>query len=145
MKTTSIVRASLAFSLFFASSPLAAQAQALGAPDQGAVSFVVFRADSPAPPPSVRSVLGAVSGHLCRRPWDVEATDSEALAQIKEKARSLGANGLVDVKFDRDRTELKSACWQKVTVTGTAVVFTDRQRDQVATPIASKQRPGSTQ
>jgi len=64
-----------------------------------------------------------VSDHLCRRPWDMEATDAEALAPLQAKARALGANALIDVRFDRHRTDLKSICWQRVSVTGSAVLL----------------------
>jgi hypothetical protein len=104
-----------------AAAPLASLAYtAEGAPNG---TFAVFTADSAAPPPTATSVIGVVSDHLCRRPWDAPATDAEALAPVEAKARALGANGLVDVRFDRHRTDLKSICWQKVTVTGTAVVL----------------------
>jgi hypothetical protein len=121
-------RAALAVATLVASSPLIPQ----GAAAQGGGSqaeLAVFRADTSGPPPAVRTVLGVVSDHLCRRPWDMAATDAEALAPLEAKARALGANALVDVRFDRHRTELKSMCWQRVSVTGSAVVLqasTDR-------------------
>jgi uncharacterized protein YbjQ (UPF0145 family) len=98
-------------------------ALAHGSVEGAGTRFEVYRADSPAAPPVVRSVVATVSDHLCRRPWDAEATENEGLEIIKARAKGLGANGLINVRFDRHRTELKSMCWQKLTVTGTAVVF----------------------
>ncbi len=104
-----------------AAAPLASHASSgAGASNE---TFAVFTADSSGSPPAAKTVIGAISDHLCRRPWDTAASDAEALAPLEARARALGANGLVDVKFDRHRTDLKSKCWQKVTVTGTAVVF----------------------
>jgi hypothetical protein len=114
-----------------ASSPLMAQGAA--APGQPMMTFVVFPAGASGPPPAVKTVLGTVSGQLCRKPWDTAATDAEALAPLEAKARALGANGLVDVRFDRQRTDLKSKCWQRVSVTGSAVVLQARDDSQSAT------------
>jgi hypothetical protein len=119
MNMKTIARAALTLTTLVASSPLMSQ----GAAAQGETQVAVFRADASGSPPQVKTVLGAVSDHLCRRPWDAAATDAEALAPLEAKARALGANALVDVRFDRHRTDLKSPCWQRVSVTGSAVVL----------------------
>ena len=121
MKINWMVPAALAVATFAASSPL--MARGAPAPAEPRVTFVVFPAGAAGPPPAVKTVLGTVRGQLCRRPWDTAATDAEALAPLEAKARALGANGLVDVRFDRQRTDLKSKCWQRVSVTGSAVVL----------------------
>jgi hypothetical protein len=123
--------AALTLATFVASSPLMAQGAA--APGEPTVTFVVFPAGASGPPPAVKTVLGTVSGQLCRRPWDTAATDAQALAPLEAKARALGADGLVDVRFDRHRTDLKSTCWQRVSVTGSAVVLQSRSDSQSAT------------
>jgi len=120
MKISLMVPAALAVATFAASSPLMAQGAA--APGEPTVTFVVFPAGASGPP-AVKTVLATVSDQLCRRPWDAAATDAEALAPLEAKARALGANGLVDVRFDRHRSDLKSKCWQRVSVTGAAVVL----------------------
>ena len=126
-----MARAALATAAFAASSPLMAQGSA--ASGEPMMTFVVFPAGASGPPPAVKTVLGTVSGQLCRKPWDTAATDAEALAPLEAKARALGANGLVDVRFDRQRTDLKSKCWQRVSVTGSAVVLQARDDSQSAT------------
>ena len=122
MKLSTMARVGLALAAFVATSPLMTQGAV--AQDDPQAPLAVFRADaSGAPAPPVKAVLGAVSDHLCRRPWDMEATDAEALAPLQAKARALGANALIDVRFDRHRTDLKSICWQRVSVTGSAVLL----------------------
>ena len=116
---TMAAAAALALATFAASPPSMAQGESHAA-------FAVYPAGAAGSPPAVKAVLGTVSGQLCRRPWDMAATDAEALAPLEAKARALGANGLVDVRFDRRRTDLKSACWQRVSATGSAVILTDR-------------------
>jgi hypothetical protein len=113
-----------------ASSPLAAQAVA--APGDPTMTFVVYPAGVSGPPPAVKTVLATVSHQLCRKSWDTAATDAEALAPLEAKARALGANGLVNVRFDRRRTDIKS-CWQRVSVTGAAVVLQAQDDSQSAT------------
>lgn len=114
--------AALLLATFASSAPSMAQGESRAA-------FAVYPAGAAGSPPALKAVLGTVSGQLCRRPWDMAATDAEALAPLEAKARALGANGLVDVRFDRHRVDLKSACWQRVSVTAAAVVlqpFPDR-------------------
>jgi uncharacterized protein YbjQ (UPF0145 family) len=131
VKINWMVPAALAVATFIASSPLMAQGAA--APGEPQVTFVVFPAGAAGLPPAVKTVLGTVSGQLCRKPWDAAATNAEALAPLEAKARALGANGLVDVRFDRQRTDLKSKCWQRVSVTGSAVVLQASDNSQSAT------------
>jgi hypothetical protein len=131
MKINRMVPAALAVATFAASSPLVAQGAA--APGEPQVTFVVFPAGASGPAPAVKTVLGTVSDQLCRKPWDTAATDAEALAPLEAKARALGANGLVGVRFDRRRTDPKSKCWQRVSVTGSAVVLQTRDDSQSAT------------
>lgn len=131
MKINWMAPAAFALATFAAAAPLMAQGAA--APEAPKVTFVVYPASASGPPPAVKAVLGTVSGQLCRKPWDAAATDAEALAPLEAKARALGANGLVDVRFDRQRTDLKSKCWQRVSVTGSAVVLQARDDSQSAT------------
>ena len=131
MKINWMVPAALAVATFAASSPLMAQGAA--GPGTPMVTFVVYPADASGPPPAVKSVLGTVSDQVCRKPWDTAATDAEALAPLEAKARALGANGLVGVRFDRQRTSPRSACWQRVSLTGSAVVLQAGDHSQSAT------------
>lgn len=74
--------------------------------------------------PKIKSVAGPVEGHSCQNKlWDPPASNDAALSQLRLRALSLGANGLVDVRYDRAGTDLGSNCWQSVTASGTAVVF----------------------
>ena len=86
-------------------------------------SFLVFRADAPLTPPPTRTIIGAVSNHICGRPWDVRVSDEQAIEALKAKSRDLGANGLIDVRLDRHRSDLKAPCWNSVRVSGTAVIL----------------------
>jgi hypothetical protein len=114
MNYLSIVGAVAALSGLVLATPLAAQAEAS--------SVAVFEPSSAAQP-AVKTVIGSIHEHSCRKAWDTPASDTEALQPLKDRARTLGANGLIDVRIDRRHTDPKSACWQTVTVTGTAVVF----------------------
>jgi hypothetical protein len=107
--------------MIVATSPLAARASA--AEDGSQAAMAVYAAGAMAAPPPMKAVLGDVSDHLCRRPWEAAATDAEALRILKAQAWSMGADGLVNVTFDRTRTDLKATCWQSVTAHATAVVF----------------------
>jgi|HubBroStandDraft_3_1064219.scaffolds.fasta_scaffold64490_1 uncharacterized protein YbjQ (UPF0145 family) len=120
MKTVSMITIGVSLAAIIASAPLAARAN--GAQDGAATPFTVASAGSGEARPAVKTVLGTMSDHLCRRPWDKAATESEALAALKAKARAIKANGLVDVTFDRTRIGVEASCWQRLTVTGTAVV-----------------------
>ena len=131
MKINWMAPAALALATLAASSPLTAQSAA--APGEPTMTVVVFPAGASGPRPAVKSELGTVSDQLCRRPWDIAATDAEALAPLEAKARALGANGLVNVRFDRHRTDLKSKCWQSVSATGSAVVLRANDNSQSAT------------
>lgn len=126
-----MARVAVTLATFAASSPLMAQGAA-AVPGAPPATLVVYSAGDSGPSPAVKTVLGRVSDQMCRRPWDTAATDAEALAPLKAKARALGANGLVDVRFDRRRAGLKSACWQRVSVTGSAVVLQAPGDDQTA-------------
>jgi hypothetical protein len=131
MKINWMAPAALALATLVATSSLTAQSAA--APGEPTMTFVVFPAGASGAPPAVKSVLGTVRDQMCRRPWDTAATDAEALAPLEGKARALGANGLVNVRFDRHRTNLKSKCWQSVSVTGSAVVLQAPDISQSAT------------
>lgn len=121
MKCLSIAGPVLALSALIAAAPLSVLAEE--APAVQTADVAVFEASASDPHPSVKSVIGEVREHTCRRAWDTPATASEILQPLKDKARSLGANGLIDVRFDHQRVDQKVTCWQRDTVTGTAVVL----------------------
>jgi len=78
-------------------------------------------------PPVVR-IVGPVEGHACRSmPTDTAPTEAAALRQLQARAMLAGANGLVDVTFSHEGTDLGSNCWRSVTASGTAVVFGTRE------------------
>jgi uncharacterized protein YbjQ (UPF0145 family) len=118
MKYLSIVGAAAALSSLVVATPFAAQAGAAGPS-----TVAVFQASAAESLPAIRTVIGSIHEHFCRKAWDPPASDAEALQPLKDRARALGANGLIDVRIDRRHAEPKSACWQRITVTGTAVVF----------------------
>ena len=68
--------------------------------------------------------IGPVSEQICRKPWELPPTQADVLDVLKAKARSMGANGVIAVRFDQRRLEIKGACWQRMAVAGTAIVAT---------------------
>ena len=118
MKFLSPAALAAAFAGLSAFSPIAAVA---GEP----APIAVYTPGAPAQPADLK-VLGAVHGQICRKPWELPPTQAEAIAVIKDKARSLGADTLIDVRFDQHRPEIKSACWQRIAVAGSAAVTAPR-------------------
>ena len=53
--------------------------------------------------------------------WDQDSTRSDALAQMKLKARQAGANGIKDIYCSSEGTSLATNCWSSMRCIGTAV------------------------
>lgn len=88
-----------------------------------AEALQVFNMGDSAAPPRITRTLGAVEGHSCRnKPWD-PMTREAALRQMKLQASSLGANGIMEVRYENAGTELSTNCWSSITASGIAVVF----------------------
>ena len=56
--------------------------------------------------------------------WDPPASKGDALKQLKIKAVNMGANGVIDITFDKRGTDTWGTnCWESVQASGTAVIF----------------------
>lgn len=83
----------------------------------------VFNMGDSATPPRIVRTLGAVEGHSCKnKPWDPVSREA-ALRQMKLQASGMGANGIMEVRYESAGTELATNCWSSVTASGIAVVF----------------------
>ena len=72
--------------------------------------------------PPRATLVGLVTATSCKNlMWQPEATQGDALAQLKVKAVNLGANAISGVSYSPDGTSLVTNCWSSVTATGTAV------------------------
>lgn len=81
--------------------------------------------------PPIERILGPVEGHSCKNLiTDPPATEEGALRQLRSRAATLGANGVVDVTFSRAGTSIGTNCWQSVSASGTAVIFRQRASSQ---------------
>ncbi len=91
----------------------------------GAAPMLVFAANDSAPRPKIRTAVAALEDHVCRAAWETPAAEDTALKVVEARAQRLGANGLVEVRYERGHADQKSPCWEKLTVRATAVVFDD--------------------
>jgi hypothetical protein len=53
--------------------------------------------------------------------WDPDPTESDALAQLRQKARAIGANGIKDFYCASQGTSLATNCWSSIVCAGTAI------------------------
>ncbi len=66
--------------------------------------------------------IKAIESWSCQaRFWDPDATREDALAQLRLKASSFGANGILDVQCSSQGTSLVTNCWSTVKCVGTAI------------------------
>ena len=73
--------------------------------------------------PTIARTLGPVEGHSCKNKFWDKASQELALEQVKLRALDLGANGVVEVEYNRAGTELATNCWSSFTASGVAVIF----------------------
>lgn len=72
-------------------------------------------------PPEGSADLGQVEGTSCRNnPADPTPTEERALAQLKQKAATMGATGVTAVTYKKGGTSFATNCWSTVTATGRA-------------------------
>jgi hypothetical protein len=83
---------------------------------------VAVYADGRSAPAAGYKTLGRVSEQICRKPWEMAPTQADVLDALKAKASAMGANGLVAVRFDDHRLAVKTPCWQRMAVSGDAIV-----------------------
>jgi hypothetical protein len=73
-------------------------------------------------------VLGPISAHVCAKSGEPSPTDADAIEALRARAKQLGADGVIDVKFYRrqpgpaPRSSLLEPCWQMTQASGDAVV-----------------------
>ncbi len=92
-----------------------------GSPSAPGGEVAIYTAAQPIPSANFKAV-GPVSEQICRKPWELPPTQADVLDVLKAKARSMGANGVIAVRFDQRRLEIKGDCWQRMAVAGTAVI-----------------------
>lgn len=75
--------------------------------------------------PEVIAHLSNLQATSCKNmTWDPPATKGNALQQLRLKAVQAGANGLINVYFDKQGTDTWGTnCWESVTATGDAVTL----------------------
>jgi hypothetical protein len=89
-----------------------------------ATDIPFYTAENAAAAPPVKTILGPVQGNACKYlPTDANGSETAALQQMRLKALTMGANGIVGVRYSRQGTSLATNCWQSVTASGTAVIF----------------------
>ncbi len=77
-------------------------------------------------PSEVRSLkyttIGKIEAWSCKNKlWDPDPTQGDALSQMKLKASSFGAKGIVDVQCSGEGTGLDTNCWSSIVCVGTAI------------------------
>ena len=89
----------------------------------------IFRLDNTQPKPEIEKYVGEITAYSCKHlSWDPPASKGDALKQLKVKAVSQGANGVIDITFDSRGTDTWGTnCWESVQASGTAVVFKTKQ------------------
>jgi S1-C subfamily serine protease len=76
--------------------------------------------------PSQYTVIGQVTALSCRRSaWDSRASEYSAMEDLRRKAQSAGADGLLDpqCRSSEGGPDLLNNCWQSVECTGTAITL----------------------
>ncbi|HEY2658594.1 MAG TPA: heavy metal-binding domain-containing protein [Caulobacteraceae bacterium] len=124
MKLNSSIVAIAALSVIVIATPVASLAASQSAPPDAPIA--IYTAAQSTAGLNYKA-LGPVNEEICRKPWELAPTQADALAALTAKARSMGANGLIAVRFDQRRVEIKSACWQRMAVVGTAVIASSTQ------------------
>ena len=89
----------------------------------------IFKLDNAQPKPEIEKYVGEITAYSCKHlSWDPPASKGDALKQLKVKAVSQGANGVIDITFDSRGTDAWGTnCWESVQASGTAVVFKTKQ------------------
>ena len=89
----------------------------------------IFKLDNAQPKPEIEKYVGEITAYSCKHlSWDPPASKGDALKQLKVKAVSQGANGVIDITFDSRGTDTWGTnCWESVQASGTAVVFKTKQ------------------
>jgi hypothetical protein len=67
------------------------------------------------------TLYGLESWSCKNKLWDQDSTRSDALAQMKLKARQAGANGIKDIYCSSEGTSLATNCWSSMRCIGTAI------------------------
>jgi S1-C subfamily serine protease len=76
--------------------------------------------------PSQYTVISQVTALSCRRSaWDSRASEYSAMEDLRRKAHSAGADGLLDpqCRSSEGGPDLLNNCWQSVECTGTAIAL----------------------
>jgi hypothetical protein len=68
------------------------------------------------------TTLRGVEAWSCKNKfWDPDPTQSDALAQLRQKASAIGANGIKDLYCSSQGTSLVTNCWSSIICAGTAI------------------------
>ncbi len=87
-------------------------------------SVALFSPDSKqvADAPSIKRVIGRVSGSACNEPYDSAKAQADALKKLQARALQQGGDGVTEVQFTQV-TNTRSPCWHGVEATGVAVIY----------------------
>ncbi len=85
----------------------------------------IYTLGNSADAPDIDSFLTHIEAYSCKHLiWDPPASKNDALIQLRTKAAELGADGVIDVTFDKQGTDtFGTNCWESVYVGGMAVKF----------------------
>lgn len=86
-------------------------------------NIAVFRKGQLEQVPLIARTLGPVEGHSCKNKFWDKVSEEDALEQSKIRALEMGANAIVELRYDWSGTELARNCWKSVTASGVAVVL----------------------
>ena len=92
---------------------------------QEAYKVRIFTTGSDVSHPKVAEYLGDITAYSCKHLlWDPPASKGDAITQLRLKALSMGADGIIDVTFDSRGTDaFGTNCWESVQASGLAVKF----------------------
>lgn len=69
-------------------------------------------------------VVGTVDGTSCRNSaFDPPPSEAKANEQLRQKAASMGANGIAAVTYQKGGTSFVTNCWSTIKATGTAYLL----------------------
>ena len=85
----------------------------------------IFVLDNVKQKPEIDQYIGELVAYSCKNmSWDPPASKGDALKQLKIKAVNMGANGVIDITFDKRGTDTWGTnCLESVQASCTAVIF----------------------
>jgi hypothetical protein len=105
---------------------------ATGRPEQAGSPAAVAAYGSEAAHGAVDKTFGPVRAVSCYRSDGKDAGEALALSRLQVRAATLGANAVIDVRYDTITDIPKSPCWRRTVVHGVAVVLQPTPKSSAA-------------